>query len=101
MASDIPGLDALFANADSEAWTDLMNRAEETAPIKQGVDAAFYAAVFSTPAGREVLADMYNRYVNVTRCIPGEGSDAAFYREGMAQVVFDIVHNINKAHIGD
>lgn len=101
MANGNTGLDALFAQADSDAWRDLMNRAENTAPIKQGVDPDLYAVVFSTPAGHQVLADMYNRYVNVTRCVPGQGPDAAFYREGMAQVVFDIVHNITLAQEGD
>lgn len=99
--SDTTGVDALFQNADSAAWKELMDRVESQAPIKQGVDPELYAAVFSTPAGQQVLADMYNRYVNLTRCVPGQGTDAAFYREGMAQVVFDIVHNINTAHEGD
>jgi hypothetical protein len=98
MADDTTGLDALFDGADSEAWRDLMAQAEGSAPIKQTVDPALYASIFTSPAGRLVLADMYNRYVNVTRCVPGGGADAAFYREGMAQVVFDIVHNINRAH---
>lgn len=101
MADGDTGLDALFQNGDSEAWRDLMRRTEDQAPIRQGVDPELYSVVFSTPAGREVLADMYNRYVNVTRCIPGQGPDAAFYREGMAQVVFDIVHNIALAHEGE
>lgn len=100
MADDI-GLDALFKNGDSEAWRDLMRRTEDQAPIRQGVDPALYAVVFSTPAGREVLADMYSRYVNVTRCVPGQGAEAAFYREGMAQVVFDIIYNITLAHEGE
>jgi hypothetical protein len=101
MASNSTGLDALFQNADSDAWRDLMLRTEADAPVKQSVDPELYAVVFSTPAGREVLADMYNRYVNITRCVPGQGADAAFYREGMAQVVFDIVHNIALAQEGD
>lgn len=99
MASDM-GVDALFQNADSAAWKELMSRVEDQAPVKQGVEAEVYAAVFSTPAGKAVLEDMYNRYVNVTRCVPGQGTDAAFYREGMAQVVFDIVNNINQANEG-
>jgi len=94
------GLDALFQQTDSEAWRDLMRRTEVAAPIQQGLDPEHYAVVFSTPAGRAVLEDMYNRYVNVTRCVPGQGADAAFYREGMAQVVFDIVHNIALAEEG-
>lgn len=97
----VDGLDALFQAADNDAWRDLMRRAEESAPMPQGVDPGLYAAVFETPAGRAVLEDMYSRYVNVTRCVPGGGMDAAFYREGMAQVVFDIVHNIHRAHEGE
>ena len=101
MADGNTGLDALFQNADSDAWRDLMRRTEAGAPVKQGIDPELYAVVFATPAGREVLVDMYNRYVNVTRCVPGQGADAAFYREGMAQVVFDIVHNITVAQEGE
>jgi len=101
MADGNTGLDALFQNADSDAWRDLMRRTEAAAPVKQGLNPRLYAVVFSTPIGREVLADMYNRYVNVTRCMPGQGPDAAFYREGMAQVVFDIVHNITVAQEGE
>jgi hypothetical protein len=101
MAGGDVGLDSLFQSADSDAWRDLMQRTEAQAPIKQGIDPAMYAAVFGTPAGRAVLADMYARYVNLTRCVPGQGTDAAFYREGMAQVVFDIVHNITQAQEGE
>lgn len=94
----VNGLDALFQNADSPAWQDLMQRGQAELPMPQGVDPEVYAAAFSSPAGKAVLEDLYNRYVNVTRAVPGAGSDAAFYREGMAQVVFDIVHQITKAH---
>lgn len=100
MARETDGLDALFQAAESPAWQDLMAAGEVAAPIKQTVTAEAYAATFNTPAGRVVLEDMYNRYVNLTRCVPGQGVDAAFYREGMAQVVFDIVHNISKAQEG-
>lgn len=99
--SDNMGLDALFQNADDPAWRDLMRRTEADAPIRQGVDPAIYAAAFNTPAGRKVLEDLYNRHVNVSRCIPGQGSDAAFYREGMAQVVFDIVYNMTATEEGE
>lgn len=100
MSRDNAGLDALFQAAESPAWQDLMAAGEVAAPIKQTVTAEAYAATFNTPAGRAVLEDMYNRYVNLTRCVPGQGVEAAFYREGMAQVVFDIVHNINTAQEG-
>jgi hypothetical protein len=95
MHDNSAGIDALFHNADDPAWRALMETAEASATIKRQADCELYAVVFGTPAGRLVLEDMYNRYVNVTRCVPGQGADAAFYREGMAQVVFDIVHNIN------
>lgn len=94
-------MEALFQNADDPAWKNLMDQAEQDAPVKQTIDPEVYAACFSTPAGRAVLEDMYRRYVNVTRCVPGQGTDAAFYREGMAQVVFDIVHNVTQAHGGE
>lgn len=100
MASDSQGLDALFQNTDSEAWQDLMNQAKASEAIGQTVAPELYAAVFGSPAGMQILEDMYNRYVNITRCVPGQGTDAAFYREGMAQVVFDIVANITQATEG-
>lgn len=91
------GLDALFDQADDPAWQALMQRAQQDAPVSQTIEPEVYAALFSSKLGRQVLADMYARYVNVTRCVPGQGADAAFYREGMAQVVFDIVLNITVA----
>jgi hypothetical protein len=84
-----------------DSFRDMMQAGEAMAPIKQIAEPAVYAAAFMTPAGKLVLEDMYARYVNVTRAIPGQGTDAAFYREGMAQVVFDIVHNITQAQNGD
>ena len=97
----IDGLEALFENADDPAWRDLMEKASEISQVKPDIDPALYAATFNTPAGREVLRAMYNEYVNVSRCVPGQGTDAAFYREGMAQVVFDIVHKIMMASEGE
>ncbi len=98
---DNTGLDALFQNADDPAWQQLMAAQADEAPMQQSLDPAVYAAVFQTTAGKMVLEDMYNRYVNVSRAVPGQGAEAAFYREGMAQVVFEIVGNINQANQGD
>ena len=94
-------LDALFMSADMDSFRAMMDKAEEAAPVKRGLDPEIYAAVFQTEGGRLVLEDMYSRYVHVTRCIPGQGADAAFYREGMAQVVFDIVDQITRANNGE
>jgi hypothetical protein len=95
------GLDQLFSSADMGEFRRMMDAAETSAPIKRTLDPAIYAACFTTEAGALVLADMYARYVHVTRAIPGGGADAAFYREGMAQVVFDIVDQITQAHNGE
>lgn len=94
-------LDGLFASADMEAFRAMMNAAEAGAPVKRSVEASIYAACFNTPAGREVLQDLYSRYVHVTRAVPGQGAEAAFYREGSAQVVFDIVDQITQAQNGE
>lgn len=91
---DSDALDQLFQNTDSDAWRDLMERGQEQMPMPRTVDPAIYAACFTSSAGRKVLEDLYSRYVNVTRAVPGQGSDMAFYREGAAQVVFEIVQLI-------
>jgi len=90
-------LDALFTQADSEAWQELMAKGQQNEDVGQDRVADSYLAAFDTPAGRAVLKDMYQRYVHVTRAVPGQGADAAFYREGMAQVVFDIVAQMKRA----
>lgn len=97
------GLDELFASSDPsmDNWRKMMDEAGKVQQIKSGLDPAIYAACFHTEAGRLVLQDLYARYVHVTRAVPGQGADAAFYREGMAQVVFDIVDKINVAENGD
>jgi hypothetical protein len=95
------GLDNLFSSADMDSFRKMMGAAEDAAPVKRGLDPAFYAACFGTPEGQAVLQDLYSRYVHVTRAVPGQGADAAFLREGMAQVVFDIVDQISQAHSGD
>lgn len=95
------GLDGLFEGAGMDDFRKMMDGQEEIAPVKQSLDPAIYAEAFGSEAGQLVLQDMYNRYVNVTRCVPGLGADQAFYREGMAQVVFEIVANIDAAHNGE
>lgn len=95
------GLDALFESADMDEFRAMMDQAERGAPVKRTLDPAVYAACFGTAAGRAVLEDMYARYVHVTRAVPGGGTDAAFYREGMAQVLFDIVDQINQGENGE
>jgi len=62
--------------------------------------AQIYAACFGTPAGRAVLADMRKKYVTVTRFVPGAGAEHGFYREGMAQAVFEIEELIKAAKGG-
>lgn len=73
----------------------------DTSPGMELLDPAVYLACFSTPAGRAVLRDLYMRYVNVSRMVPGEAEGAGFYREGMAQVVFDIAAMCEAAAEGD
>lgn len=80
----------------SEEFSELMGGAStETDPAKKIDD--IYGIAFGTPAGQAVLKDLYSRYVHVTRAVPGEGSDAAFLREGMAQVVMDIMDKSNRS----
>jgi hypothetical protein len=98
------GLDELFdlaGDPSTDAWRKMMDGAQAAQPVKPAVDPDIYAACFQTDAGRLVLSDLYRRYVHVTRAVPGAGADAAFYREGMAQVVFDIVDRITQAHEGE
>ena len=92
--NDDQGFEALLQAADSDSFSDLMDKINEGLDIKPDVDPDVYKAVFNTTAGRIVLTDMYNRYVNVSRFVPGRDASEGYYREGMAQVVFDIVHLI-------
>lgn len=93
-------IDHLFDQADDPAWQQLMQRTAQAVDLRTGADADLYAACFNTPAGRAVLDDFYAMFVNVTRCVPGESMDAAFYREGMAYVLFYIVSRIKEAENG-
>jgi hypothetical protein len=85
----------------SDAWNEMIAKAEQAERLPSSLDPEVYYAAFSDGAGRMVLDDMFERFVNVSRVIPGEGSDAAFYREGMAQVVFHIMHMMARAVKGD
>lgn len=59
-----------------------------------------YLACFNTPAGRAVLRDLFMRYAMVTRAYPGEPEGSAFYREGAAQVTYDIMARVERAAQG-
>jgi hypothetical protein len=76
-------------------------RSEVELDLEDQVTAEVYLACFSTPAGRAVLADLYNRYANVSRWVPGEPEFSGYYREGMAQVVYDIAEKVEVAAQGD
>lgn len=94
---------ALMDAANDPLWRDnVLGQTEEAAmPGTQRLNAAVYLACFNTPAGRAVLADLYNQYVNVSRFVPGEPDGSGYYREGMAQVVFDIAARVEAASQGD
>jgi hypothetical protein len=91
--------DELMNVAADPAWRDqvLGTQAEMSVPNAEYIDPSIYAACFSTPAGRAVLADLHARYVNVSRFVPSEGAEAGYYREGMAQVVFEIAAMIEQS----
>lgn len=79
--------ESMMANAADMDWREnVMESPLMGGP--GGLDADVYLAAFSTPAGRAVLRDLHDRFVNVTRWYPGEDATAGFYREGGAQVVF-------------
>lgn len=92
------GLIADFLDGD---FAKQAEAAAQAAGIEATKIATMYSAVFNTPAGQAVLEDMYRRYVHVTRAVPGQGAEAAFYREGMAQVVFDIAGCIARVQQGE
>ena len=101
MPDGIDPLDVLFEAADDDAWRQLMADERRKARLGSDLDDETYAAAFGTPAGRLVLRDMLKRYVMVTRADPHDAPEAAFYREGMAQVVFEIVDKCNRAEERD
>ena len=88
--------------ASDKAWRDEVKQVSIDAGVgNMGVRPGIYQACFNTPAGREVLKDLYNRYVNVTRYFPGEPEGSGHFREGGAQVVFDIAATIEAAAQGE
>lgn len=80
--------------AADPAWRDEVIGTSSDMHVDRRVTADIYHACFNTPAGRAVLADLYNRYVNASRCVPGEPEGSGFFREGAAQVVFDIAATV-------
>lgn len=84
-------------------FRDRIGRIADTfaVPGMEGLDSELYRACFSTPAGRAVLEDLMQRYVMVSRFVPGEAEGSGYYREGMAQVVFDIAARCEAASQGD
>jgi hypothetical protein len=97
MAKEVDGLEEAFLSADMGSWEKMMQGATAVQPVKPTIDDSLYSAVFSTEAGRAVLADMYARYVNVTIVEPGRSPETHGIRQGQANVVFDIVDRMTKA----
>jgi len=97
MADVIDGVEEALMGADMESWRKMMDRAASQEVSGSSIDPAIYAACFTSPAGREVLADMYARYVNVTIVEPGQAPETHGIRQGQANVVFEIIDQINKA----
>lgn len=56
-----------------------------------------YRAVFASPAGQVVLADLVRSFVDRPRWVPGEAADAGYFREGQASVVQMIQQRIRQA----
>jgi hypothetical protein len=101
MAEPVDGLDEAFMGADMDSWRKMMEGQDKARPIEQSIDAAVYNECFNTHAGRAVLADMYARFVNVTIVEPGQALETHGIRQGQANVVFDIIDQINKASQGE
>lgn len=93
--------EALLNQAADPAFREQVEDANKNFNAQRKQHRDVYLACFNTPAGRAVLEDLYNRYVNVSRCVPGEAEGSGFYREGAAQVIFDITATIEAAAIGD
>lgn len=92
---------ALGQSLTSGEWAEIVRQGEEEVRLPTSLDPEVYLAAFGSGPGALVLEDMFERYVNVSRVIPGEGADAAYYREGMAQVVFHIMHMMAMATNGE
>jgi hypothetical protein len=93
---------AMMESASDPSWRAHVDEAGAPMDVAgvQGLDAGIYLACFNTPAGRAVLQDLYTRYVNVSRVVPGEPDGSGFYREGAAQVVFLIASQVEAAAEG-
>ena len=89
----VDGLQDLFGSADLESFQEAMRQSQDSYRTT-ALDAEVYRACFRTKAGKQVLQDLYSRFVNASRWNPHEKPEAGFYREGMAQVVFEICANI-------
>jgi hypothetical protein len=99
--ADTDGLGELYASADMSHFRSMMDGIEATQTVGRSIDPALYAACFATVAGKAVLQDMYSRYVNVTIVEPGQAPEVHGIRQGMANVVFDIVNQISEAYEGE
>lgn len=99
----VDGFKELMNVASDPAWRDRIGDLSEemSVPGMQSLSPDIYLAAFSTHAGRAVLSDLYNRYVNVSRFVPGEPDGSGYYREGAAQVVFEIAAMIEAASQGE
>lgn len=99
----IDGFQEMMNIAADPAWRDRIESiGEEMAvPGAEALSADVYRACFGTHAGRAVLADLYNLYVNVSRFVPGEPEGSGYYREGAAQVVFHIAAMIEASAQGE
>lgn len=90
MSRMVDAIPELLNQADDGDWMERTAAANEAAAVERSQIADAYAALFSSDLGRAVLDDMQRRYVDVTRWNPGLPPEQGFYREGMAQAVFDI-----------
>jgi len=95
------GLEELYASSSMEHFREMMDGIDATQTVSRSIDPALYAACFGSAAGQAVLQDMYARYVNVTIVEPGQAPEVHGIRQGMANVVFDIVNQIQEAFEGD
>jgi hypothetical protein len=63
-----------------------------------GLDPEVYSALFNTELGRLVLTDLTERFCIGPRWVPGESTEAGYFREGQANVVMQIQHFLAEAH---
>lgn len=94
---------AMMNLASDPNWRDQIGEiaSEMQVPGMTNVGSDVYLACFNTPAGRAVLEDLYNSFVNVSRFVPGEPDGSGYYREGAAQVVFHIAAMCEAAAQGE